>query len=265
MEPEERLQDIWSGGSYSEMETVYLPLAGELVEEAGIESGEDVLDVGCGTGNVAITAACRGADVIGLDVSPAMLERARDNAAWAGVECIDWQEGNATSLPFEDGAFDATISCLGHMFGDPPGDVTNELLRVTRSGGTIGFVSWTPTSVFPAMSGLVMTHLDAEGGPDFTEPPFMWGDADVVARRFGEDVTDLRCETATLGYPVLSPEHFWEKIKRNFGVFGEYLPKVDEDDRPALREQVLGTVEPAFDGEDNVVRMEYLLATATVA
>ncbi len=151
------------------------------------------------------------------------------------------------------------------MYGDPPGDVTRELLRVTRPGGTVGFVSWTPTSVFPSASGVVMAHLGPEDAPEFTEPPFAWGDADVVAQRFGDDVTDLECETETLEYPAVSPEHFWEKIRRNSSVFAEYLPKVDEDDRPAMREQVVGVVEPAFDDRVNAVEMEYLLATATVA
>ncbi|MFC4439004.1 MULTISPECIES: class I SAM-dependent methyltransferase [Natrialbaceae] len=138
---DEQTKRVWSLGSYSDIAPTFLGTAAHLVGTAGISATDAVLDVGCGTGNAAITAARRGARVTGLDIVPAMLDEARENATIAGVEPIDWQEGSATDLPFEDDAFDVTLSCLGHVFAEPPDDAGRELLRVTRPGGRIAFTS----------------------------------------------------------------------------------------------------------------------------
>ena len=91
-----QVADAWSNGSYEQIAPNYLSLAGHVVERTGVESGDAVLDVGCGTGSVAITAARRGADVVGVDITPSMLDGARENAAVAGVD-VDWREGDGAS------------------------------------------------------------------------------------------------------------------------------------------------------------------------
>lgn len=265
MESAHRVKEVWSTGSYADHARNYLSMTARLVETAGVGPDDRVLDVACGTGNVAITAARRGAAVTGLDITPAMLEDARRNAEIAGVDGIDWREGDATALPFDDDAFDATLSNLGHMFGDPPAAAARELARVTRPGGHVGFTAWTPTSLFPAMAGVLSTYLEPEDLPEFSEPPFMWGDADVVRDRMGETVTEFEFETATATYPALSPGHFWEEMTGSSGPFIELLAAVDDGDRSALREQMLETVGPFFDDGENAVALEYLHATARVA
>lgn len=260
--PDERAKRVWSLGSYGDIAPHFLPMAARLVDTAGIDATDDVLDVGCGTGNVAITTARRGARVTGLDLVPAMLNEARENAAIAGVESIDWREGTATDLPFEDGAFDVTLSCLGHMFAEPPEDAGRELLRVTGPGGRIAFTSWTPESVVPAMGAVLSKYLPAEAGP--AEPPFLWGDPDVVRERLGNGVDDIAFETRTLQTPVLSPAHYWEKAETESGLFIAALEAIDENDRPELREQMIETIEQFFDDSQNAVSMEYRLTKATV-
>lgn len=257
------LEDLWSRGSYPEIAVNYLSMAGELVALSGVEEGDAVLDVGCGTGTVAITAARRGAQVTGVDVTPEMLEEARRNAEIAGVDDVTWREGDAADLPFTDDAFDVTLSNLGHMYADPPGAAADELRRVTRPGGRVGFTAWTPTSAYPALAGVLSTYLDPGDLPEFSEPPFMWGDVDVVADRLGPSV-EVDTATDTVSYPALSPGHFWRETAAHSGVFGEYLEKVDEAQRDALREQLTETIARHFDADENAVTLTYLRTQATV-
>lgn len=260
--PEEQAKRVWSLGSYSDIAPHLLSMAARLVDATDVSSNDAVLDVGCGTGNVAITAARRGASATGLDIAPAMLGGAQENAAIAGIEDISWREGTATDLPFDDDAFDITLSCVGHMFADPPDAAAQELLRVTRSGGHIAFTSWTPTSVVPAMGKTLTEYLPPN--PDAPDPPFLWGDPDVVGKRLGDDVDELVFETGTVLTPVLSPAHYWEAAVTQSGMFIVALENIDEDDRPALREEMIETVEQYFDDSQNAVPMEYRLTKAVV-
>lgn len=262
LDTEAEIKAVWSRGSYSAVASNYLPMAGRLVERAGVTAEDRVLDIGCGTGSVAIAAARRGADVSGLDITPAMLEDAAENAAIAGVDSIDWHEGTATDLPFDDDTFDVTLSSLGHMYGDPPEAAARGLARVTRPGGEIGFTSWTPTSVYPALAGVVSARLSADDLPDFSEPPFMWGDPETVRQRLGSDVDDLSFRTETADYLTLSPAHFCQELRTHSGMFRTFLDKVE--DTSGLHDEMVRTVEPYFDPTRNAVELEYLLTTATV-
>lgn len=260
--PDERAKRVWSLGSYSDIAPYFLGMAAHLVDSTGVDANDSVLDVGCGTGNVAITAARHGADTIGLDIVPAMLEQARQNATAASVGSIDWREESATDLPFDENTFDVTLSCLGHMFADPPDAAGRELLRVTRSGGRIGFTSWTPSSVVPAMGAVLANYLP----PDLNagEPPFLWGDIDVVGDRLGDAVETIEFETGTASTPVFSPSQYWEKATTESGMFMVALEAIDDADHSALREEMIETIEQFFDNSQNAIPMEYRLTKATV-
>jgi len=253
---------VWTLGSYPDIGQTFLSMAAHLVEATAVDPDDSVLDVACGTGNVAITAARRGADVTGPDITPAMLDDARENAEIAGVEEVEWQEGDATALPFADDAFDITLSCVGHMFADPPEAAAEELLRVTRPGGHVGFTSWTPPGMVPAISKVMQEYLPPN--PDAPEPPFLWGDKDVVRERLGEGVGDVEFETGTVDQRAISPAHLWEGVRTQSGLFIVALENVDENDRPALDDDMVTAVEPYFDDSRNVVELEYRLTIATV-
>lgn len=261
-DPDERARRTWSLGSYSDIAPDLLPMAGHLVDAVDPRPDDAVLDVACGTGSVAITAARRGATVTGLDLVPGMLEEATANAEVADVERVDWQEGSATHLPFEDGTFDVTCSSVGHIFAVPADAAGRELVRVTRPGGRIAFTSWTPGGVVPAMGAVVNDYLPAN--PDDPDPPYLWGDPDVIEARLGDAVDDLAVQTGTIRVPVLSPRHYLEEAMTNSGLFIVALESVDETDVPALREELLAVIEEHFDESRNVVAMEYRLATMVV-
>ena len=114
-----------------------------MVKFANVRAGQNVLDVGCGTGVVAVTAARKGARVHGVDLTPELLERARENANIAQAE-IDFREGDAEALAFDDVTFDVVLSQFGHMFAPRPDVAIREMLRVLKPGGRIAFSTWPP-------------------------------------------------------------------------------------------------------------------------
>src|SRR5919198_1239354 len=133
---------MWGSGNYAAV-AERISESGELVvERAGVEPGMDVLDVACGTGNASIPAAEAGARVTGLDITPELFAAGRERAAKAGVE-IEWVEGDAESLPFDDESFDVVLSTFGCMFAPRQDLAAREIARVLRPGGRIGICSWT--------------------------------------------------------------------------------------------------------------------------
>src|SRR4029453_18855388 len=104
---------MWGSGNYAAVAERVTEIGELIVQRAGVEPGMDVLDVACGTGNATLPAAKAGARVTGLDFAPALLEVARERAADAMVE-IDFVEGDAQELPFDDSSFDRVVSTFGH-------------------------------------------------------------------------------------------------------------------------------------------------------
>lgn len=139
---------------FAPLEAVTTAPAAQLVKHARIRAGQTVLDVGCGTGVAALTAARAGAKVRALDLSPALLEHGRKHAALAGVE-IEFTEGDAEALPYENSSFDVVISQFGHMFAPRPDVTIAEMLRVLKPGGTIAFSTWPPEHFVGQMFALV--------------------------------------------------------------------------------------------------------------
>ena len=258
----EQTQKEWSLGAYPILAHTFLPLAARVVDAAGVGPGDRVLDVACGTGNVALTAFRRGANVTGVDITPVMLDMAREQARVIDAN-IDWREGDAAALPFGDDAFDVTLSCLGHMFAPDAEATATELVRVTSTGGRVAFTSWTPESAIAAMMKVLSDFLPPE--PDPSPPPVLWGDPDTVRDRFRERVEALRFETDVVRYPAVSPAHFWESMTTDSGPIIVALESVDERKAADLREQVIKALAPSFSDADNAVELEYRLVRATIA
>jgi SAM-dependent methyltransferase len=182
----QRHRAMWASGDYPSMvETFLLPLGPRLVEACGIGPGMRVLDVAVGTGNAAIPAAERGAEVIASDLTPELFEAGRKRAATAGVE-LDWVEADAERLPFEDGSFDVVISSIGAMFAPHHEAVADELVRVCRPGGTIGMLNWTPEGMIGALFRLMGPF--APTPPPGAQPPPLWGSEEHVRELFGDRV-----------------------------------------------------------------------------
>ena len=168
-------RDIWASGDYAAVAERLVDDVPprHLLDRVTIEPGMEVLDIAAGTGNAALRAAEAGAKVTAVDLTPELFARGRERAAAAGVE-IEWIQGDAEDLPFEDGRFDRVLSTFGIQFAPRHAVAAQEALRVTRPGGEIGLVNWTPRSHIGQILKAVGANLPKP--PAFASPPPLWGD-----------------------------------------------------------------------------------------
>src|SRR5262245_34545580 len=135
-----RQQGAWSSGDYAIVGTT-LQIVGEtLCEALDLRSGQKVLDVAAGNGNVTLAAARRWCEVVSTDYVPALLERGRERAV-AERLAIEFRQADAEALPFVDASFDVVVSTFGVMFTPNQDKAATELLRVSpaaRSAWPIG-------------------------------------------------------------------------------------------------------------------------------
>src|SRR5262245_36269172 len=199
---------------FTPLEAITTSSAARLVAHARIRPGHHVLDVACGTGVVAITAARAGARVTALDLTPELLARARENARVAEVQ-VDWHEGDVEQLPFPDASFDVVVSQYGHMFAPRPEVAVAEMLRVLQPGGTIAFSTWPPETVVGRTFPVAARYMPPP--PVVLPPPPLWGDPNVVRERLGAAVTDLVFDRGTMHVAALSPQHYRDMIERTAG------------------------------------------------
>jgi SAM-dependent methyltransferase len=178
-----RQRAMWSAGEYSELGP-HIAEVGELVvASAGLERGMKVLDVACGTGNAARAAARAGAVVTGVDLVPKLLQAGQAQAEAEGLK-LEWQEGDAEDLPFEDGRFDRVLSTFGHMFAPRHQRTAGEMARVCRRGGAIVTATWTPEGTVGELFKVSASYMPPP--PDYASPPIFWGREDYVREMFKE-------------------------------------------------------------------------------
>lgn len=254
-------QKTWSEGDFAVVAAVVMMVSEELVEALGVVPGERVLDVACGSGNAAIAAARRTwGNVVGVDFVPALLERARERAAAERLE-IEFIEGDAAELPFDQGEFDVVTSVFGAMFAPDQQQAANEILRVCKPGGRIGMANWVPDGPVSQLFGIVAKHVPPP--PGFT-PPVLWGVEDHVRELFGDGVTELHFERRTSRQPFRSIDHYLEIFRNYFGPIKLAFERVGPDGEAALeadlREQ-LGKCNTTGD-RAFVIEPEYLQVTA---
>jgi SAM-dependent methyltransferase len=236
------------------------PTAARLIKHAKIAAGQRVLDVACGTGVVAITAARAGARVSGLDLTPQLLERARENARLATVE-IDLREGDAEQLPFDEAVFDVVLSQFGHMFAPRPDVALNEMLRVLKPGGTIAFSTWPPELFVGRTFALIARY--APPPPPGVAPPPLWGDPNVVRERLGKSVRDIVFDRDCMLVQALSAPHYRTFFERSAGPVIRLVEGLSTSDPTRLSE--FRHEFEALIGEylrENLLRQDYLLTRA---
>ena len=244
----------WS--SFAPFEMMTASTAPDLVRVAGIGAGDEVLDVGCGTGVAAITAARRGAKVTGADLTPALLERARVNAELAGFE-IDFFEADVEAMPFDDARYDVVISQFGHMFGPRPDVTLDEMLRVLKPGGTIAFSTWPPELSPGLMFALVGKYSPPP--PPGTQPPTLWGEPTVIRERFTGKVDDVVFDRGCMRFPTLSPAHARLFLETNAGPVSRLVEALSGEPQrlQAFRAEFDAIIQRYF--ADNIVRQDFLI------
>jgi SAM-dependent methyltransferase len=205
----------WAAGDYGAIaELIDDVPPRDLLASVEVKPRQEVLDVAAGTGNIALRAAAAGADVIGVDLTPELFETARRRASEYGVN-VDWLEGDAEQLPFEDDRFDVVLSAFGVQFAPRHEVVARELARVTAPGGQIGLVNWTPESIIGDLFKILGRYLPAP--PDYASPPPLWGSEEHVRSLFAGTGVELEFSRGYNPFRFDSADGFVSFFETHYG------------------------------------------------
>ncbi|MFT4136415.1 class I SAM-dependent methyltransferase [Microbacterium sp.] len=254
---------MWASGDYPALaHDLIRSLGPRLVEAVAVQPGERVLDVAAGSGNAAIPAALRGAEVVASDLTPELFGAGERRAREVGVE-LEWRPADAEALPFDDDSFDVTVSCLGVMFAPHHERSAAELVRVTRPGGRIGLLSWTPRGFIGRMFA-TMKPFNAPLPPGARPAP-LWGDESHVRALFGDAVADVTAVRETIRIDRFrSGREFREYFRTHYGpTIAVYNRNADDPDQVAALDAALDALGDSALGSDGAMEWEFLLLTAT--
>lgn len=230
-----RLRSTWMSGDYDTFSRFLQPGAEAFYERLRVPKGARMLDVGCGSGQLALIAARSGASATGCDIATNWIERARARAAEENLP-VRFEEGDAEALPYDDGEFDVVASLIGAMFAPDPERVAAELTRVCRPGGTIAMANWTPDGFIGKMFRVIARHIAPAGMPS----PVLWGDAEVARRRLQPGAGEIR--TSVRMYPFIypfSPRGVVEFFRMTYGPMAKAFASLDEPGQRRLREELV--------------------------
>jgi SAM-dependent methyltransferase len=208
-------------------------LAPAFVDAVGVRDGMSVLDVGCGPGGLTDTLAGRAGErhVAAIDPAPQFVAACRSRHPSADV-----REGVAEQLPWADGSFDATLSCLVLAFMKDADQGVREMARVTRAGGTVAACMWDIPGGGMKMLSTFWTaarRLDPSAAGEQRRPGVTQGDIADRFRRAGlHDVEDGELE-ASADYAGF--EDFWEPFTFAVGPAGQYLASVSAEQQSRIR------------------------------
>jgi SAM-dependent methyltransferase len=255
---------MWALGDYDRVATeVVGGLGPVLVEAAGVRRGERVLDVAAGSGNASLPAARTGAEVIATDLTPELVEIGRQRSAAEGLS-ITWREADAEHLDVPDDDVDVTMSCIGAMFAPFHQPVADELVRVTRPGGRIALLSWTPEGFIGRLFATMKPFAAAP--PPGASPGPLWGDESHVRELFGDRVSDLRAERRSLRVDrFASAAEFRNFFARYYGpTIAAYRNVADDPERTAALDRALEQLAADNGADTGTMQWEYLLVVAQV-
>jgi ubiquinone/menaquinone biosynthesis C-methylase UbiE len=225
-----RQQKTWASGDYAVIAS-RIVLASELLADAAdLQAGWEVLDVACGNGNATLAAARSGTHATGIDYVPELLEGGRERAVAEGLD-VEFRLGDIEDLPVPDGYFDAVLSVFGVMFAPDHQLAADEIIRASRTGGTVGLASWTPDGFVGQMFDVITRHVPAPTG---IASPLLWGTERHLSSLFGAVVADVRSVQRTCTWRFTSPEEFVSVFRRWYGPALKAFEVLDEDGRAAL-------------------------------
>jgi ubiquinone/menaquinone biosynthesis C-methylase UbiE len=176
---------LWEKGDFTRIAAT-MRGSGELfARRLGIEAGMKILDLGCGDGTTAVPAARLGAEVLGVDIAPNLVDAGNRRARQSGLSNLRFEEGDASNLEgLDDGSFDLVVSVFGAMFAPKPDDVAREMVRVTRPGGRIVMGNWIPGDPTFVAQLLKISSAYTPAPPAGFVSPMMWGLEAKVVQRF---------------------------------------------------------------------------------
>ena len=251
----------WSSGDYAMIGATLQIVGEQLAEAINLRSGEKVLDVAAGNGNVTLAAARRWCDVTSTDYVDTLLARGRKRAEADGF-AIKFQKADAEDLPFADGAFDAVVSTFGVMFTADQDRAAAELMRVCRSGGRIGLANWTPEGFIGQLFKTIGKHLPSPAG---VKSPALWGTKARLEEMFGAGARSIAIEKRDFIFRYLSAQRFLDIFRDYYGPMLKTFTALDDAGRTALARDVIDLIERLNTSGDGtmVVPGEYLEVVIT--
>lgn len=259
-----RLKATWMDGNYDYFSRFMESSAVQFLDRLAVPAGATLLDVACGSGQLGLIAARRGAKVTGIDIATNSILAARGRAAAEELDAR-FDEGDAEALPYADARFDVVATIFGAMFAPRPDLVAAEFLRVCRPGGTIAMANWTREGFIGQMFGAFARFIAPPGMPS----PVLWGDERVVGERLGAGLADLRLTRVMyrFDYPF-SPAGVVEFFRQHYGPTTRAFASLGEAERAALRadlEALWASHNRAADSNRTIVDAEYLEVVGTRA
>jgi SAM-dependent methyltransferase len=256
---------MWASGDYPWMVTEFLlPLGPRLADACGIRPGDRVLDVAAGTGNASIPAAQRGAQVTASDLTPELLEAGAARPEAEGLD-IDWVRADAEQLPFEDGSFDVVLSSIGVMFAPHHQQAADEIVRVSRPGGKVALLCWTPQGMLGALFATMKPFVPPP--PPGAQPPPLWGDEEHLRALFGGRVEFSALERDVLEITAFEhPHDYAAAFKARYGPTIAARANAEREGRAEELDAALdGFCDEWNRGAPDAARfeMEYLVAVGT--
>ena len=254
LELKEKAKIGWA--SFIPFEALTSTAAPKLVRFAGIKSGMKLLDVACGTGVVALTAAREGAEVEGVDITPELVSRAKENSEIMGLKA-SFIEGDAELLPFKENQFDAIVSQYGHMFAPRPAVVTSEMARVLKPGGILAFSTW-PIELFMGKFFKLIEQLSAPL-PEGVESPVLWGDMSIIESRLADHFEQIEFSRDAMHAPTMSPSHMLKLFEKNAGPLANLVKALTNNpsELQKLRSSALTLLEKFF--FNNFLKQDFLM------
>ncbi len=250
---------------------MFAPLTEALIDEAGIIEGDSVLDVAGGSGEPSLTIA----EIVGpngsvtcTDAVAEMVESAKSEAQRRGISNVAFRQCTADSLPFENKSFDAVVCRLGAMFFPDPLAALREMLRVTKTGGSIALAVWDKSELNPfsyVITNVIERHLDA-APPDSNVPgAFRFAEAGVLAQLLleaGANEVKERVLKFHIAAPI-SPREFWEMRSETSGTLRERLAKLSPMQANLIAQEVQEAVREFFPNNQMCFPAQMIVVTGT--
>lgn len=250
---------VWGNGPYERITNTIRDIHALVIERSDPKPGERILDVATGTGALAIVAAKRGAEVIGQDLAPVLVDTARERAAEEDVT-VQFEVGDAEDMRYDDASFDAVMSTCGVMFAPDHEAIARELGRVTKPGGRLALACWQPNTgmhdVFKVMAPYMPPPAPGAGSP------FAWGDRDHVQELLG-DTFELAFEEHDSPFPLPSGEDYWELFSNSYGPTKTVVDALEPDRREEFHQAWVEFGDARREGDQMVHHREYLLTLGT--
>ena len=256
---------LWEKGDFTRIAASMRRSGDLLVKELGFARGTKILDLGCGDGTTALSAAWLGADVLGVDIASDLVAAGNKRARDAGLNNCKFQFGDACNLrELADKSFDMVLSIFGAMFAPKPLDVAKKMVRVCRPGGRIIMGNWIPDD--PTLVAQILKISSAYSPPPMEGfvSPMTWGiEAHVIERFSRAGVSrgniSFSTDTYTFEFPD-TPKKFLGTFR---AFYGPTMNAFEAAEKSGRSSELQGDLEDLFNRENRSSRKDATVIPAT--